>query len=79
MWSRNISLGADGSTNARSAKIEDPVHPESDGLVQGILKQSQSLGEQRIGLRIERRPNQSQRCDSVRHFYREMGSDLAAE
>ncbi len=75
----HLPRGAKGSTNARSAKIEDPVHPESDGLVEGVLQQSQSLGDKRIGLWIERWPNQSQRCDSVRHFGREMSSDLAAE
>jgi len=71
--------GAKGSTTARSAKIEDPVHPESDGLVEGVLQQSQSLGDKRIGLWIERWPNQSQRGDSVRRFDCEVSSDLAAE
>lgn len=75
----HFSRGGDGATKARSAEIKRPIHPEPDGFAKPVLEQPQSLRGECVGLRIERRSDQSERRDSGRRFDREMGCDLAPE
>ncbi len=67
------------SDERRPAKIENPVHPQSHGLAECILKQPKRLRNQRESFGIERRSDERQRVDSFRRFYREIRSDFAAQ